>query len=67
MMVTVIITFTILLVGIAGMALGVWARKDKSHGGLRGSCGGPEINPDCCMKTKNDCSDQSPTKAIKKS
>lgn len=55
---TVIIVFVILLAAMAAMAIGVILRKNKARGELKGSCGGPELNPDCCMKKKKDCSQE---------
>jgi hypothetical protein len=66
---TIVLSFFLLLAAFVGMAAGILLRKNNAGGELRGSCGGPEKNPDCCLKkqksceflpTKNDSEDNSP-------
>lgn len=59
---TLTLAFVLLLVAIASMAIGVMVNKDKAKGELKGSCGGPSINPDCCMNKSTDCTKELPTK-----
>lgn len=56
---TFLIVFAILVVGMAGMAIGVIASGGDESKALRGSCGGPDINPDCCKACpeKDACGD----------
>lgn len=54
-MVTLLLVFLILLLSITAMAIGVLVRKNKQRGELRGSCGGPELNPNCCRNSHKDC------------
>ena len=42
----------------AALAVGVIFSRDKE---LKGSCGGPQANPDCCMK----CPDKQPCDEVK--
>lgn len=50
------ITTVILLVAFAGLAVGVIFTKEKE---LQGSCGGPDVNPECCQTCpdKDACDD----------
>lgn len=47
-----LLTFVILAVAIAGMAVGVLLSKKGSNRQLRGSCGGPAVNPNCCQRSR---------------
>lgn len=60
MIATIAITFFLLLLAIASMAIGVIFKKAK--GELKGSCGGPDNNPDCCMIKEKDCDKNLPLK-----
>ncbi|MEM7589804.1 MAG: hypothetical protein AAF320_06600 [Myxococcota bacterium] len=46
-----VLTLTIVLAAIAGMAIGVLLSKKGSKKQLRGSCGGPQANPNCCQRS----------------
>lgn len=50
------ITATIFLLAFAGLAVGVILTEKKE---LQGSCGGPNVNPECCQTCpeKDACDD----------
>ena len=51
------ILFTILILFIALLAMAASALLSKRDGKeLKGSCGGPEMNPDCCLNKGKKCS-----------
>lgn len=52
---TIVLTFLLLLAAFVGMAVGILLRKNSAKGELKGSCGGPERNPQCCLKKQKSC------------
>lgn len=52
-MLTLILSFACFLSVIIFMSVGVIFRKKK--GELQGSCGGPELNPECCKNKNKQC------------
>lgn len=47
------LVLAVLLVAFGGMAIGVIASRNGTCKELRGSCGGPDLNPDCCMRRRD--------------
>ena len=43
-----LVVTAVFFVAFAGMAIGVMFNGEQ--GELKGSCGGPGVNPDCCQK-----------------
>jgi len=54
MITQIIIGFLVLFIGILGASVGVLFSKRKGRE-LKGSCGGPEVNPDCCKTRGETC------------
>ncbi|MEM7402494.1 MAG: hypothetical protein AAF310_00525 [Myxococcota bacterium] len=54
-MTTFLLTLAIVCAAIAGMAVGVLLSKRGSNKQLRGSCGGPDVNPNCCRRPGKHC------------
>jgi hypothetical protein len=53
MLTLVLLSFAGFLTVIIFMSLGVIIKKKK--GELKGSCGGPELNPECCKNKNKQC------------
>ncbi len=52
---TFIFTFILFMVAMLGMATGLLLRKNHARGELKGSCGGPDNNPECCLRKQKAC------------
>lgn len=53
MLTLVVLSFAGFLSVIVFMSVGVIFKKKK--GELKGSCGGPELNPECCKNKNKQC------------
>lgn len=47
----ILIGILVLFVGIVGASVGVLFSKRKDRE-LKGSCGGPDVNPNCCKRKR---------------
>ncbi|MEM7495606.1 MAG: hypothetical protein AAF471_05640 [Myxococcota bacterium] len=47
------LVLAVLIVAFGGMAIGVITSRNGKCKELQGSCGGPDLNPDCCMRRRN--------------
>ena len=60
---TTVLTLIILSISFLFMGLGLILSKGSKKKELKGSCGGPLINPDCCLGKNKECKDEKEKKA----